>query len=186
MLPDCSGLACGCWSTVSSSRRHLHAASRRSLVDLRRASCVCLPLLGFQIIAPPSYPLVRSSPGSQTVTRLRAFGRAMPMTPRVPSSPFLTTSTVYSRSKLQACCILLPTMGSARFPETSSRDLPHAASRMLFSRLTAPCRSPKLFQQIWCIASRLSLSSRTPPPFEAFPVHAVACSVTCDALTSVK
>ena len=99
MLPDCSGLACGCWSTVSSSRRHLHVASRWSLVDLRRASCVCLPLLGFQMIAPPSCLLVRSSPGSQTVTRLRAFGRAMPMTPRVPSSPFLTTSTAYSRSK---------------------------------------------------------------------------------------
>lgn len=99
MNPDCSGFTRGCWSTVSSSRWHPHAAPRQSLVDLRRASCVCLPLLGFQIIAPPSYPLVRSTPGSQTVTRPRAFGGAMPMTPRVPSSPFLTASTVYSRSK---------------------------------------------------------------------------------------
>ena len=100
MLPDCSGRTCGCWSTVSSSRRHLHVASHRPLVDLWRASCVCLPLLGFQIVAPPSSLLVRSSPSAQTVSRLRAFGRAMPMALHVPSSSFLTTSTAFSRSRL--------------------------------------------------------------------------------------
>ena len=186
MPPDCSGFTCGCWNTVSSSRRHLHAAFRQSLVDLRCASCVCLPLLGFQIIAPPSYLLMRSTPDSQTVTRLRVLGRTMPMALRVPSSPFFTTSTAFSRFKLAG--LLHPASDHGVRPV--SRDFfPRPAprrSRLLFSCLTAPCRSPTLFQQVWCIVSRLSLSSRTPPPFEAFPVHAVACSVTCDAPTSMK
>jgi len=129
VLPDCSGFTCGCWSTVSSSRRHPHAAFRRSLVDLRCASCVCLPLLGFQIFTPPSSPLVRSSPSTQTVSHLRTFGEAMPMAPHVPSSSFLTTSTAYSRSK--AADLLHPASDPGVRPVSGDfipRPAPHCMS----------------------------------------------------------
>jgi hypothetical protein len=138
--PDCSGFTCGCWSTVSSSRRHLHTAFRQSLVDLRCASCVCLPLLGFQIITPPSSLLMRSTPGSQTVTRLRALGRAMPMTPRVPSSSFLTTSTAYSRFKLAG--LLHPASDHGVRP----------VSRDFFPRPAPRCQ-PSAFQLSDCTVS---------------------------------
>ena len=99
MLPDCSGFTCGCWSTVSSSRWHSHAAFRWPLVDLRLRFVRLPSSLGIPNIAPPSSHLVRSTPATKTVSRLRGFGEAMPMTPHVPSSPFLTTSTAFSRSK---------------------------------------------------------------------------------------
>ena len=44
---------------------------------------------------------------------LRAFVSEMPISESVPPVPFLTTSAGCSAYVLQACCILLPTMGFA-------------------------------------------------------------------------
>jgi len=161
--PDCSGFTCGCWSTVSSSRRHLHVASRRSLVDLRRASCVCLPLLGFQIITPPSSTSVRSSPGTKTVSHLRTFGKAMPMALHVPSSSFLTTSTVFSRSK--AAGLLHPASDPGVRPVSGDfipRPAPHCmSSAFRLSDRTVSLTIPVPAGLVLCLSSVSVLTDAT-------------------------
>jgi len=163
-----TSLPIGRWSTSGAPRASAFLSWDSKSLPLRRLSW-CGPL-----------PARRQSPVSELSAepcqwlytfRPRRFSRPRRLSP-APGS--------------QACCIPLPTLGSARFPVTSSRDLPHTACQLPLSRLTALCRSPLPFQQAWCFVSRLSPSPRTPSPFEAFPVHAVACSVTCDALTRMK
>lgn len=165
----------------ASSRRSSSVAGRPLMRFVRLPSS-----LGIPNISPPSCHLVRSSPSPQTVSHPSTFGRVNPMTLHVPSSPFLTASTGFSRSKAAGLLHPASDLGVRPvFGDFIPRPAPQCC-RLLFSCLTTLCRSPSPFQQVWRIVSRLSPSPRTLSPFEAFPVHTVACSVTCDAPTPMK
>jgi hypothetical protein len=87
-------------------------------------------------------PLPRTLPHASVARR--------PSSPLVPSSWFRTTSTVSSARRSRACCIPLPVMGFAAFPEPGSRSATWQARSWREGRhlprdaLHTPRRHPRL------------------------------------------
>jgi len=119
-----SAEALGCWPPGLDLSFRALARLLGSLRDFRRIGCLGVLLFWHYPLAPLCwFPSVRSLPVAPK-SFLWVAGTTRPH--RVPSSWFLTTSTVYPAQRLRVCCTPLPTLRFAPFPVTHTAACPKA------------------------------------------------------------